>query len=156
MSHIQDIVNDIERPSNLLMGERSNFLLSLMALSAYVIHIDGDFGMQKQGYVQYFVGTYYEPEKAQRCYELLMLILGEQPKYNPLLWAAKIEECARSIASYTTSEQRLQIIDFLILVVRAGNGVTQLEMMALTNVAVWLGIGPVAGVKINQLRMSIF
>ena len=39
---------------------------------------------------------------------------------------------------------------------RAGNGVTQLEMMALTNVAVWLGIGPVAGVKINQLRMSIF
>ena len=49
MSHIQDIVNDIERPSNLLMGERSNFLLSLMALSAYVIRIDGDFGMQKQG-----------------------------------------------------------------------------------------------------------
>ena len=85
-----------------------------------------------------------------------MRILGEQPKYNPLLWAAKIEECARSIASYTTSEQRLQIIDFLILVVRAGNGVTQLEMMALTNVAVWLGVGPVAGVKINQLRMSIF
>ena len=99
MSHIQDIVNDIERPSNLLMGERSNFLLSLMALSAYIIRIDGDFGMQKQGYVQYFVGTYYEPEKAQRCHELLMRILGEQPKYNPLLWAAKIEECARSIAS---------------------------------------------------------
>lgn len=156
MSHIQDIVNDIERPSNLLIGERSNFLLSLMALSAYIIRIDGDFGMQKQGYVQYFVGTYYEPAKAQRCYELLMRILGEQPKCNPLLWAAKIEECARSIASYTTSEQRLQIIDFLILVVRAGNGVTQLEMMALTNVAVWLGVGPVAGVKINQLRMSIF
>ena len=66
MSHIQDIVNDIERPSNLLMGERSNFLLSLMALSVYIIRIDGDFGMQKQGYVQYFVGTYYEPAKAQR------------------------------------------------------------------------------------------
>ena len=68
MSHIQDIVNDIERPSNLLIGERSNFLLSLMALSAYIIRIDGDFGMQKQGYVLVCFGAYYEPAKAQRCY----------------------------------------------------------------------------------------
>ena len=57
MSHIQDIVNDIERPSNLLMGERSNFLLSLMALSAYIIRIDGDFGMQKQGELKDWFGT---------------------------------------------------------------------------------------------------
>lgn len=155
MGKIDNIINDIERQSTLLIGERNNFMLQLMALSAYIINVDMDSGMRKYTYVCNFVNNYFGAEKAQRCHSLLGRILNEQRNYNPIMWASKIEECARDIASYTTVEERLLIVDYLILVAKADGVATPLEAMGVTNAAAWLGVAPVAEIKINQLKSEI-
>ncbi|MDO4971064.1 MAG: TerB family tellurite resistance protein [Bacteroidales bacterium] len=155
MGKIDNIINDIERQSTLLIGERNNFMLQLMALSAYIINVDVDSGMRKYTYVCNFVNNYFGTEKAQRCHSLLGRILNEQRNYNPIMWASKIEECARDIASYTTVEERLLIVDYLILVAKADGVATPLEAMGVTNAAAWLGVAPVAEIKINQLKSEI-
>lgn len=155
MGKIDNIINDIERQSTLLIGERNNFMLQLMALSAYIINVDVDSGMRKYTYVCNFVNNYFGAEKAQRCHSLLGRILNEQRNYNPIMWASKIEECARDIASYTTVEERLLIVDYLILVAKADGVATPLEAMGVTNAAEWLGVAPVAEIKINQLKSEI-
>ena len=155
MGKIDNIINDIERQSTLLIGERNNFMLQLMALSAYIINVDMDSGMRKYTYVCNFVNNYFGAEKAQRCHSLLGRILNEQRNYNPIMWASKIEECARDIASYTKVEERLLIVDYLILVAKADGVATPLEAMGVTNAAAWLGVAPVAEIKINQLKSEI-
>ncbi|MDO4510819.1 MAG: TerB family tellurite resistance protein [Bacteroidales bacterium] len=155
MGNINDIVNDIDRQSPLLAGERSSFLLSLMALSAYVVQIDGDFGMYKYSYVRNFIATHYDAEKAAHCDGLLSRIFFERQRHNPLTWAALIEACAREVASYTSAEERMLILDYLIFIAQADGRVNQNEVIAVTNAAVWLGISPVAGVKINELKSKI-
>lgn len=155
MGKIDNIINDIERQSTLLIGERNNFLLQLMALSAYIINVDVDSGMRKHTYVGNFVNNYFGAEKAQKCNMLLGRILNEQRNYDPVMWASKIEECARDIASYTSVEERLLVVDYLILVAKADGVVTPLEVMGVTNAAVWLNVAPVAQIKINQLKSEI-
>lgn len=152
MSKISDIDHELNRQSCILPGERSSFMLSVVALAAYIIQIDGDRTSHKRHYAELFLTRYYEAERAQHGLSLLSRVMAEQPKYNPLMWAAKIAYCAHDIAANTSVEQRMLVVDFLILVAKADEEVSPLEVMGLTNVAAWLGIAPVTSEKIQQLR----
>lgn len=155
LDQIEEIDSKLYQQSYILEGERCSFMLALLALTAYITQIDGDPGMQKQNYVRHFVATYYSPDKAQQCQTLFSRIMAECPNYDPLTWAVKIEDCASFIASFASVEERLAVVDFLILVAKAGAEVTPLEVMAVTGAAAWLGVGPVAEPKIQELKATL-
>ena len=152
---IEEINSKLYQQSYILEGERCSFMLALLALTAYITQIDGDPGMQKQNYVRHFVAAYYSPDKAQQCQTLFSRIMAKCLEYDPLTRAVKIEDCASFIASFTSVEERLAVVDFLILVAKAGAEVTPLEVMAATGVATWLGVGPVAEPKIQELKATL-
>lgn len=152
MKQIDDIINDIEHPSSLFMGERRSFLLSLMGLVGYVVQQSPQNMEQKQTYVDNFISAHYPAEKAQMCRMWLTDILNEKCRYTPVAWSGIIAECATAISQYAQPEDRLKIVQFLIRMTRHFVDASPQVVTALKNVAMWLGIAPLAMIEIDTLN----
>ncbi len=155
MSGFKDFVNDIERPSSLLTGERKSFLLSLMALSAYVAQADSRNVAQKCAYVERFITSCYQEDKAQMCRSWLVRIINERVKYSSFQWTEKIAESADYMTHCTLPYDRLKVVSFLVYVAKSDAVVTLHEVNAVRNVASWLGIVQLAMPEIERFSREV-
>lgn len=152
ISYIRNMMSDIDAPSMILKDEHPGFLLSLMIISSYVIQADGKIMHSELEYLRGFLLENYGSEKKERYIKLLLKLFEESKKYSHEDWIMRIKECAVEINDYTTEEQRLLLMSFLIKIVKADKRVDYAEVQSLRNIAEWLRVDFMLSEKIENLQ----
>ncbi len=152
ISYIRNMMADIDAPSISLRDEHPGFLLSLMLISSYVIQADGKIMHSELEFLRGFLTENYGIEKKEKYIGLLLNLFEESKKYSHEKWASKIQECANELNDYTTEEQRMLLVSFLIKIVRADKKVDYTEVQSLQNIAEWLNVDFALSEKIENLK----
>lgn len=152
VSYIRNMMADIDAPSTFLKDEHPGFLLSLMIISSYVIQADGKIMHSELEYLRGFLTENYGVEKKEKYINLLLNLFEESKKYTYEEWGSKIKECANELNDYTTEEQRMLLMSFLIKIVKADKRVDYLEVQSLRNIAEWLRVDLMLSEKIDNLQ----
>ena len=143
---------EIDAPSLIMKDEHPGFLLSLMIISSYVIQADGRIMHSELEYLRGFLLENYGPEKKEKYIDLLLRLFEESKKYSHEEWIIRIKECANELNDYTTDEQRMLLMSFLIKIVKADKEIEYLEVQSLRNVAEWLSVDLMLSEKIDNLQ----
>lgn len=124
-------------------GQRNSFMFSILVLASYIIKADGKIMHSEMEQVRRFLRNNFGPS-AQAEGEQIILRLFERRKEmdrtNPNAFRNTIHDCATQIADNMTYEARLQMIEFLIEIIRADGVVAPEEVSALQEIAVYLRI----------------
>lgn len=152
ISYIRNVLVDIDAPSTFLKDEHPGFLLSLMIISSYVIQADGKIMHSELEYLRGFLTENYGVEKKEKYISLLLSLFEESKKHSHDEWVSKIKECANELNDYTTEEQRMLLMLFLIKIVKADKKVDFTEVQTLRNVAEWLRVDLMLSEKIDNLQ----
>lgn len=146
---------DIDAPSSFLKDEHPGFLLSLIIISSYVIQADGKIMHSELEYLRGFLTENYGVEKKEKYIELLLKLFEESKKYSLEDWIMRIRECTIEINDYTTEEQRMLLMSFLIKIVKADKKVDYSEVQSLRNIAEWLRVDLMLSEKIENLQAEV-
>ena len=98
-------------------GQRNSFLFSLLVLAAYIIRADG-----------------------KVMHEDIVKKLFERQKQEGAAYRTTIRQACQQIAVNMDYSQRLQLVNFLVMIAQADGNVVQAEIQALRDVAASLGI----------------
>lgn len=151
-----DLIHDIDNASEILEGERNGFLVSLMVLSSYVIQADGRIMHSEMEYVRNFLSEHFGEQKKNSCEQILMSLFAMFKGTDQGIWSKKIEKCTRELALYTSEEERLLLLAYLIKIVRADGVIENNEINSTKNVADWLDISLAAASQIDELKTEIY
>ena len=152
---IDQLIHDTDCQSDILPGQRSGFLFSLMVLSSYTIAADGRIMHSEMEMVRGFLEQYYGTEQKELYNQILLRLFAEAKLHTPSEWKAKVEQCAREMCQYTTEHQRTLMLAFLARIVRADGRVDSVEVSSLDEVASWLGVSAAAASCIDDLRKEV-
>lgn len=145
-------MSDIDAPSQILKDEHPGFLLSLMIVSSYVIQADGKIMHSELEFLRGFLEENYGIEKKERYIGLLLNLFEESKKYSYDEWRAKIKGCTQELSGYTTEEQRILLVSFLIKIVKANKKIEYAEVQTLRDIAEWLRVDLMLSERIDNLK----
>ena len=151
---IDTLLKDIDYQSIILPKEHDGFLLSLMVISSYIIQTDGKIMHSELEYLRGFLAENYGIEKKEKYIGLLLKLFEESKKYPREEWVSKIKECTIELTHYTTEEQRMLLMSFLIKIVKADKKVEYLEIQALKDVTMWLQVDIALTERIDNLKIG--
>ena len=138
-----EVVDYTESERNTDEGNRNSFLFSLLAMSSYVIAADGRIMHSEMEYVRNFLRTTFG-ERAVTQGQDILLKLFEQKKQmdarSPGAYRNTIRQCAEQIAQHMNYEQRLQLLSFLAGISKADGKVQPEEVVALKEIARYMGL----------------
>ena len=142
----------IDASSAILKDEHSGFLLSLMVLSSYIIQADEKIMHSELEFLRGFLEKNYGVEKKEKFIGLLINIFAESKKYSHEEWGFRIRECAIELNDYTTEDQRILLVSFLIKIVKADKKVDYSEVQRLHDISEWLRVDLMASERIDNLK----
>lgn len=151
-NYIHKMLSDIDAPSLILKDEHPGFLLSLMIVSSYVIQADGKIMHSELEFLRGFLEENYGIEKKEKYIGLLLNLFEESKKYSFDEWKIKIKECTQEFLGYTTEEQRMLLVSFLIKIVKADKKTEYTEMKTLHDVAEWLRVDLMLSERIDNIK----
>ena len=121
-------------------GQRNSFLFSLLVLASYIIKADGKVMHSEMEVVRQLLRLNFG-EQAVREGEQVMLKLFEQQKImGTNQFQSVIRSCCTQIAQNMEYSQRLQLLNFLVMIAQADGYVAPEETTALREVALDLGL----------------
>lgn len=145
---------EIDAPSQILKDEHPGFLLSLMIISSYVIQADGKIMHSELEFLRGFLLEHYGLEKKEKYIGIILKLFEESKKHSQEDWVAKIMECAIELNDYTTEEQRMLLMSFLIKIVKVDRKVDYAEVQTLRDVAAWLKVDLALSERIDSLKVE--
>ena len=154
ISYIRNMMAEIDAPSQILKDEHPGFLLSLMIVSSYVIQADGKIMHSELEFLRGFLEENYGIEKKEKYIGLLLNLFEESKKYSSDEWKAKIKECTQELSGYTTEDQRMLLVSFLIKIVKADKKIEYSEVQTLRDVAEWLRVDLMLSERIDNLKIE--
>lgn len=153
-SYIHNMMSEIDAPSTILKDEHPGFLLSLMIISSYVIQADGKIMHSELEFLRGFLLEHYGLEKKEKYIGIILKLLEESKKHSQEDWVAKIMECIIELNDYTTEEQRMLLMSFLIKIVKVDRKVDYAEVQTLRDVAAWLKVDLALSERIDNLKVE--
>lgn len=154
ISYIKNMMAEIDAPSTILRDEHPGFLLSLMIVSSYVIQADGKIMHSEMEFLRGFLVEHFGVEKKEKYIGLLLNLFEESKKYSSDEWRDKIKECTQELSGYTTEDQRMLLVSFLIKIAKADKKIEYSEVQTLRDVAEWLKVDVALSERINNLRIG--
>lgn len=124
-------------------GRRNSFLFSMLVISSYIIRADGKIMHSEMEYVRNFLRTNFGEAAAQQGNEILLRLFEEAKKMdanNPFAYKNKIRKVCSQVASNLNYSERLQLMNFLIIIAKADGHVAQEEVAAIYEVGSYLRI----------------
>lgn len=119
-------------------GQRNSFLFSMLVLASYIIKADGKVMHSEMEYVREFLRRNFGESAAAEGNQIL-LNLFERRKVmdaaNPGAFRNTIHECGKQISDNMKYEARLQLLEFLVEIVKADGHIAREEIAALKEVA---------------------
>ena len=134
---------DRYRTDRAAYGQRNSFLFSMLVMASYIIKADGKIMHSEMEFVRNFLRKNFGVAAVSEG-ENILLNLFEQRKRmeqnNPYAFKNTIHECGAQIAANLSYEQRLQLLNFLVMIAQSDGNVCKEEIEALKEVAQCMGI----------------
>ncbi|MBR5898228.1 MAG: TerB family tellurite resistance protein [Muribaculaceae bacterium] len=124
-------------------GQRNSFLFSLMVLASYIIKADGKVMHSEMEFVRRFLRSNFGEEAVTEGNEILLKLFEHRKQVDavdPYAFKRTINDCGRQIAANLSYEERLQLLNFLVMIAKADGHVCDKEVEALREVAVAMGL----------------
>lgn len=121
-------------------GQRNSFLFSLLVLASYIIKADGKVMHSEMEFVRSFLRRNFGEVAVQQGEQILLRLFERQKQMGTLAFKNTISEACAEIEQNMDYSQRLQLVNFLVMIAQADGNVPQSEIDALKFVAANLGI----------------
>ena len=121
-------------------GQRNSFLFSLLVLSSYIIKADGKAMHSEMEMVRQMLRQNFGPDAVSQGNEILNKLFDEQKREGWTQFKQTVQQCCQQINRQMDYSQRLQLLNYLVMVVQADGSVPQSEITALKECAQWLGM----------------
>lgn len=121
-------------------GQRNSFMFSLLVLTSYIISADGKIMHSEMEMVRRFLRQTFGESAKEQGEQILLRLFEEQKRIGTEQYRSVIQDSCRQIRNQMVYEQRLQLLSFLVLVAKADGTVPPVELDALKEIALHLGL----------------
>jgi DnaJ like chaperone protein len=121
-------------------GQRNSFLFSLLVLASYIIKADGKAMHSEMELVREMLRQNFGNDAVSQGNEILNRLFDEQKREGWQQFKQTVRQCCGQINQQMDYSQRLQLLDFLVMVAKADGSVPQSEVAALKECAQWMGL----------------
>ncbi|MBE6257401.1 MAG: molecular chaperone DjlA [Prevotella sp.] len=121
-------------------GQRNSFLFSLLVLTSYIIKADGKAMHSEMELVREMLRQNFGNDAVSQGNEILNRLFDEQKREGWQQFKQTVRQCCGQINQQMDYSQRLQLLDFLVMVAKADGSVPQSEVAALKECAQWMGL----------------
>jgi len=121
-------------------GQRNSFLFSLLVLYSYIIKADGKAMHSEMELVRQMLRQNFGQDAVNQGNEILNKLFDEQKREGWTQFKQTVRQCCGQINQQMDYSQRLQLLNFLVMVAQADGSVPQSEVTALKECAQWLGM----------------
>ena len=121
-------------------GERNSFMFSLLVLSSYIINADGKIMHSEMELVRRFLRQNFGEAASQQGEEILLKLFEQQKQMGMQQYRSVIQDSCHQIRANMMYEQRLQLLDFLVMIAKADGVVNPQEVQALKEMAIHMGL----------------
>ena len=121
-------------------GQRNSFLFSLLVLSSYIIKADGKAMHSEMELVRQMLRQNFGNDAVGQGNEILNRLFDEQKREGWQQFKQTVRQCCGQINQQMDYSQRLQLLNYLVMVAQADGSVPQSEITALKECALWMGL----------------
>ena len=121
-------------------GQRNSFLFSLLVLSSYIIKADGKAMHSEMELVRQMLRQNFGNQAVNQGNEILSKLFDEQKREGWQQFKQTVRQCCAQINQQMDYSQRLQLLNYLVMVAQADGSVPQSEITALKECAIWMGL----------------
>ena len=121
-------------------GQRNSFMFSLLVLASYIIKADGKVMHSEMELVRRFLRQNFGLGAMTQGEQILLKLFEEQKRVGVLQYRSVIQDSCQQIRNSMMYEQRLQLLNFLVMIAQADGQVPAEELTALKEVTYHLGL----------------
>ncbi len=119
-------------------GQRNSFLFSMLVLASYIIKADGKVMHSEMELVRNVLRQNFGNVARQQGDDILRKLFEEQKRVGAASFRQTVMQCCGQIATSLDYSQRLQLLNFLILISQADGRVDPSEVRAMKECAQWM------------------
>ena len=124
------------------VNQRGSFLFSLLVLTAYIIKADGKVMHSEMELVRQMLRQNFGEQAVSEGEQILTRLFNEQKRQGTAGFRQTVQQCCAEMAMGMNYGQRLQLLNFLVMVAKADGSVPQSEIQALRDVSSWMRLQP--------------
>ena len=119
-------------------GQRNSFLFSMLVLASYIIRADGKVMHSEMELVRNMLRQNFGNVAQQQGEEILRRLFDEQKRVGSYQFGQTVMQCCQQIAVNMEYAQRLQLLNFLVMISQADGRVDATEVTAMKECAQWM------------------
>ena len=119
-------------------GQRNSFLFSMLVLASYIIKADGKVMHSEMELVRNVLRQNFGDVARQQGDEILRKLFDEQKRVGAYQFKQTVMQCCGQIAHNMDYPQRLQLLNFLVMISQADGRVDPAEVTAMKECAQWM------------------
>ena len=120
--------------------DRNSFLFSMLVLSSYIIKADGKIMHSEMEYVRQFLRHNFGEQAVSQGESILLKLFDLQKQQGPYQFKETIRKSCIEIRFHTSDSQRLQLLNYLVIIAKADGTVSTEEVAALKEIAQYIGL----------------
>lgn len=120
--------------------DRNSFLFSMLVLSSYIIKADGKIMHSEMNCVRNFLHNNFGEQAVRQGEDILLKLFEMQKQQGATTFKETIRKSCVEISFHMNIGQRLQLLDYLIIIAKIDGTVSLEEVYALKEVATYLGL----------------
>lgn len=120
--------------------DRNSFLFSMLVLSSYIIKADGKIMHSEMNCVRNFLRNNFGEQAVRQGEDILLKLFEMQKQQGTTTFKETIRKSCVEISFHMNIGQRLQLLDYLIIIAKVDGTVSPEEVYALKEVAAYLGL----------------
>ncbi|MBR1394490.1 MAG: TerB family tellurite resistance protein [Prevotella sp.] len=121
-------------------GDRNSFLFALLVLASYIIKADGKAMHSEMELVRQMLRQNFGEAAVSQGNDILKKLFDEQQRQGWENFKRTVSDCCNQIHQQMDYSQRLQLLNFLVMIARADGHVDPTEVTALKQCASWMGL----------------
>ena len=119
-------------------GQRNSFLFSMLVLASYIIKADGRVMHSEMELVRNMLRQNFGEVARQQGDDILRKLFDEQKRVGAQQFRQTVMQCCQQIAHNMDYAQRLQLLNFLVMISQADGRVDASEVGAMKECAQWM------------------
>ncbi|RKW56756.1 MAG: molecular chaperone DjlA [Prevotella sp.] len=120
--------------------DRNSFLFSMLVLSSYIIKADGKIMHSEMNCIRNFLRNNFGEQAVRQGEDILLKLFEMQKQQGATTFKETIRKSCVEISFHMNIGQRLQLLDYLIIIAKVDGTVSPEEVYALKEVATYLGL----------------
>ncbi len=123
---------------NTVEGNRNSFLMSILVLASYIIKSDGRIMHSEMELVRQWLRVNFGEVAVQQGDQILRRLFEASKQQGEASYRNTIQDACLQMSMNMEYGERLQLLNFLVMIAQADGYVDSSEVTALKQVAVWL------------------